>query len=131
MSSKPPAPALALTRRAAFLAPLGVAGCDTVEGWFSTKKTPLVGKREAVETRTQGLRPDEGVGKIELPTPVRNSGWPQVLGNPAHAMGHLALGNTLQEAWTASIGTGGGYRRGRGLQQLVRGGPHDKGNVSR
>ncbi len=122
MSFKPSAPALALTRRTAFLVPLGLAGCDTVDSWFNTKKVPLAGKREAVETRTQGLRPDDGVGKIVLPAPVRNSGWPQALGNPAHSMGHLALGNSITEAWTASIGTGGGYRRKILAQPLVAGG---------
>jgi outer membrane protein assembly factor BamB len=119
MSFKPVAPALALSRRAAFLAPLALAGCETIDGWFSTKKTPLAGKREAVEAGNQGLRPDEGVGKIVLPAPVRNAGWPQAHGNPAHAMGHLALGETIREAWTSSIGAGGGYRRKILAQPLV------------
>ena len=119
MSLKPVAPALALSRRAAFLAPLALAGCETVDSWFSTKKTPLAGKREAVEATRGGLRADEGVGKIQLPTPVRNSGWPQAGGNPAHAMGHLAIGDQIKEAWTASIGEGGGYRRKILAQPLV------------
>jgi outer membrane protein assembly factor BamB len=119
MSLKPVPSALALTRRAAILAPLGLAGCETIDSWFGTKKTPLAGKRETVDARDQGPRPDEGVGKVILPPPVRNSGWPQAHGNPAHVMGHLAVGATLNEAWTASIGSGGGYRRKILAQPLV------------
>ena len=29
-----------LSRRAALLSPLALAGCETIEGWFSTKKEP-------------------------------------------------------------------------------------------
>ena len=119
MSFKPVAPALALSRRAAFLAPLALAGCETVEGWLNTKKTPIPGKRESVEATRTGPRPDDGVGKILLPAPVRNVGWPQSGGNPTHAMGHLAIGDQIREAWTASIGTGGGYRRKILAQPLV------------
>ena len=119
MSFKPVAPALALSRRAAFLAPLAVAGCDTIDGWFNTKKVPIAGKRESVESIGQGLRPDQGAGKVQIPAPVRNAGWPQAHGNPAHMMGHLAIGDALRETWTASIGEGGGYRRKILAQPLV------------
>jgi hypothetical protein len=37
---------LRLGRRAVLLAALALAGCDTIEGWFATKKDPLPGKRE-------------------------------------------------------------------------------------
>lgn len=119
MSFKPSTPASALSRRAALLAPLGLAGCETIDSWFGTKKVPLAGKRETVEITNVGLRPDEGVGKVVLPTPVRNSGWPQAQGNPAHAMGHLTLGESIKESWTSSIGDGGGYRKKILAQPLV------------
>ena len=108
-----------LSRRAALLAPLALAGCETIEGWFSTKKVPLAGKREDVENLRHGLVPDEGVPKVVLPPPVRNAGWPQAGGNPTHAMGHLAMAPRIAEAWTADIGTGGGYRRKILAQPLV------------
>lgn len=111
MSVKPVASAAALPRRAALLAPLALAGCDTIDNWFSNKKAPLKGRRENVEAERRGLTADEGVAKVVLPAPVRNAGWPQAGGNPTHAMGHLATGVTIAEAWTASIGDGGGYRR--------------------
>ena len=118
-SDRPKSPVANLSRRAALLAPLTLAACDTVEGWFATKKTSLRGKREIVEALRPGLMPDEGVPKIVLPAPVQNSGWPQEGGNPTHTMGHLAVNVTIAEAWTADIGSGGGYRKKILAQPLV------------
>ena len=103
---------LALTRRAALLAPLGaLAGCGMWDNLFGTKKTPLPGTRETVAVPQGALKADEGVAKVVLPPPVRNAAWPQDGGNPSHLMGHLAVGDRLAEAWTADIGADGGYRR--------------------
>ena len=93
------------------LAPLALSGCGLWDGWFGTHKTPLPGKREPVVAARHGLMVDEGVAKVVLPAEVRNAAWPQAGGNPAHFMGHLAAGERLAEAWSASIGAGGGYRR--------------------
>ena len=113
MSLKPAKPTPAtLSRRAALLAfPLMLSGCSWFDGWFGDKKTLLPGKREAVFSDRRGLVVDEGVAKIVLPPAVSNAGWPQAGGNPAHLMGHLAANDHLTEAWTATIGEGGGYRR--------------------
>ncbi len=103
---------LELTRRAALLAPLAaLTGCGLWDNWFGTKKVPLPGKRETIAAAPGGLTVDEGVPKIVLPPPVRNAAWPQAGGNPSHLMGHLQAGDRLAEAWTASIGDGGGYRK--------------------
>ena len=100
-----------LTRRAALLAPLTLAGCSWFDNLFSEKKTMLPGKREAVFADRRGLVVDEGAPKVVLPPAVRNAAWPQAGGNPAHLMGHLAANDHLTEAWRANIGDGGGYRR--------------------
>jgi outer membrane protein assembly factor BamB len=103
---------LVLTRRAALLAPLcALAGCGLYDNWFGTKKISLPGKRETVAAAQGALKIDDGVPKIVLPPPVRNAAWPQAGGNPSHLMGHLAVGDRLTEAWSSSIGDGGGYRR--------------------
>jgi outer membrane protein assembly factor BamB len=100
-----------IARRTALLAPLALGGCGLWDDWFGTHKTPLPGKREPIASARHGLTIDEGVAKVVLPPEVQNAGWPQAGGNPPHFMGHLAAGERLAEAWSASIGAGGGYRR--------------------
>lgn len=82
-----------------------------IGGWFAEHKKPLPGKRELVISPRHGLVPTPAASKVTLPPPVRNAGWPQAGGNPAHLMGHLQANATLAEAWRADIGQGGGYRR--------------------
>jgi outer membrane protein assembly factor BamB len=94
------------------LAPLALGGCSLFDSWFADKKTPLPGERESIFAGgSSGLVADSSPPKVILPPPVRNAGWPQAGGNPAHSMGHLAASDQLAEAWTADIGAGGGYRR--------------------
>jgi outer membrane protein assembly factor BamB len=100
-----------LARRTALLAPLALAGCSTIEGWFASNKKPLPGKREPVIGTSHGLVRNPAAPRVTLPPPVRNAAWPQAGGNPAHLMGHLQANATLGEAWRADIGKGGGYRR--------------------
>jgi outer membrane protein assembly factor BamB len=116
-----------LSRRAALLAqlalaPLALAGCETIEGWFETKKTPLPGKREPVATSRLGFSPDENAPRVALPPPERGTAWPQVGGNPTHLMGHLAAGATLKPAWNADLGKAGGKRRKILAQPVVANG---------
>lgn len=115
-------PRFALARRAALVAPLALAGCSTVEGWFASTKKPLPGKREDIETTPNGLAVSPSAPKVTLPTPVRNAAWPQAGGNPAHFMGHLSANPTLGEVWRAEIGDGGGYRQVLMAQPVVAAG---------
>lgn len=116
------------SRRAALLAPLALAapialgGCSTWDSWFGTNKPPLPGKREPVLASSRGLTVDPGNLQVVLPPPVRNAGWPQAGGNPAHMMGHLAANPVLAQAWTGDIGAGGGYRRAILAQPVVANG---------
>ena len=106
-----PAGSGTLGRRMALLAPLALGGCSLWDDWFGTHKTPLAGKREPVLAARSGLIVDDDAPKVVLPPAVPNAAWPQAGGNPAHFMGHLAAGERLAEAWSADIGSGGGYRR--------------------
>ncbi len=111
-----------ISRRAAVLTPLALAGCDTIEGWFSTKKDPLPGKREPLGALRRGFNADENVPAVTLPLPVRDMEWPQTAGGPTHLMGHLSANETLKPAWTADLGEGGGYRRSILAQPVVANG---------
>ncbi len=91
--------------------PLGLSGCGLFSGWFGEHKPPLPGKREAVLRGQDVLQPDTALPPVTLPPPVRNAAWLQNGGNPAHAMGHLAVRPALAVVWTADIGEGGGYRQ--------------------
>src|SRR5262249_12409303 len=106
-------------RRTALLAPLALGGCSLWDDWFGSKKTPLAGRREPGIVRRPTLQVDEGAPKVVLPPEVRNAAWPQAGGNPSHFMGHLAAGERLEEAWSANIGAGGGYRRKIMAQPVV------------
>jgi outer membrane protein assembly factor BamB len=100
-----------LSRRAALLAPLALAGCETIQGWFTAKKDPLPGKRENLGVLQRGFNADETAPKVVLPPASRDMAWPQAGGGPTHLMGHLSVGDSLKAAWSADIGEGGGYRR--------------------
>jgi outer membrane protein assembly factor BamB len=104
-----------LTRRSALLGPLALlSGCGDWFDWdsvLSTPKHPLEGKREDVIHSAHGLVVTSGVAKVTLPPPVVNVAWPQDGGNPAHLMGHLRVGERINDAWRVAIGTGGGFRR--------------------
>jgi outer membrane protein assembly factor BamB len=112
-----------LARRAALLAPLVLTGCGLWDKWFGeTQKPPIPGKREPVLPPGRPLVVDPSAPKVVLPHPVRNAAWPQAGGNPAHDMGHLAGNPELVQAWSVSIGEGGGYRRKILAQPVVANG---------
>ena len=112
-----------LARRAALLAPLALTGCGLWDKWFNeSQKPPIPGRREPVLAPGRALAVDPTVSKVVLPPPVRNAAWPQAGGNPAHDMGHLAASPSLSEAWSVSIGEGGGYRRKILAQPVVANG---------
>jgi len=83
---------------------LALTGCS----WFASKKQPLPGERISILSLDRQLKPDPDLAKtaIILPKPVVNPDWPQPGGFPNHAMQHLALPNTLNQAWKTSVGEG-------------------------
>ena len=112
-----------LARRAALLAPLALTGCGLWDKWFGeAPKPPLPGMREPVLPPGRSLMMDPSAPKVVLPPPVRNAAWPQAGGNPAHDMDHLAANPALAQAWSVSIGEGGGYRRKILAQPVVANG---------
>jgi len=101
-----------LSRRAALLLPLAATGCSLFDDWFGDKKTPLPGTRVGILASKRGLEVDNPSGRpVTLPPPAPLPESPQAGGTAAHVVGHVAVRDTLAEAWHASIGEGGGYRR--------------------
>jgi outer membrane protein assembly factor BamB len=116
-----PSPA-ALSRRAALLLPLAATGCSLFDDWFGDKKTPLEGKRAGILAVKRGLQVDNPADRkivIPRPTPVADS--PQAGGTPSHVIGHIAVNDTLAEAWHAGIGAGGGYRQKITAEPIIAG----------
>jgi outer membrane protein assembly factor BamB len=109
-----PKGALRMARRSALLLPAAAAlsSCSWFDDLFFNDKPPVPGTRVAVMTTRRGLEVDDGYApKIATPTPFANNDWPQVGGTPTHEAGHLALPDTIRQAWDSGIGEGGGYRR--------------------
>ncbi|WP_142850913.1 PQQ-binding-like beta-propeller repeat protein [Telmatospirillum sp. J64-1] len=77
--------------------------------WFGEPDAPpLPGERIAILGHDQGLEPDLSaqLTPVTLPPPVVNAAWPQAGGSANHAMHHLALAETPQRVWSASMGSG-------------------------
>lgn len=97
----------AVTMMAALL-----GGCETVGGWFgSGEGAPLPGDRIAIMLSDRQVDPDPGLASVSvaLPRPYANTAWPTPGGDPAHALHHPDLGDSLGRAWTARIGTGSSW----------------------
>lgn len=87
-------------------ASLILAACDS---WLGDPEAPpLPGERVSVMLLDESISPDPALAAspMQLPAPVRNPDWPQSYGNPQHAIQHAALGDGLEIAWRADIGTG-------------------------
>ena len=87
-------------------AAIAMSGC----GVFSRSKpsTPVVGDRIAVLTTESDVAVDTATAALPmtLPAPVANSEWAQSGGNASKAMGHVALGGSIAQAWQVQAGQG-------------------------
>jgi outer membrane protein assembly factor BamB len=87
-------------------AAIAAGGC----GIFGHKKpsTPVLGQRIAVLATESDVSVDPATAALpmSLPAPVVNPAWSQSGGNASKAMGHIALGASLAQAWEVSIGQG-------------------------
>jgi outer membrane protein assembly factor BamB len=89
---------------------LVLSGCGT---WLGESEEPrLPGERVSVMLLEEGPRADERLASLSvvLPPPRPNEDWPQSGGTPSHAPGHLAVADTIERAWSASIGAGSSGR---------------------
>ncbi|CAA7627657.1 WD40-like repeat [Candidatus Terasakiella magnetica] len=103
----------------ALLVGLSLTACDTWLG--ENKPPPLPGKRISILTRERMVEPEISgpVAKIILPPPEPNDDWPQAGGYSNHAMHHVMVSDTLNEAWQRYVGVGSGKRRKLLAQPIV------------
>ena len=92
------------------LAAFAASGCGVFKR--GAPKTPLLGERVAVLVTEQDVEVDPATAALpmSLPAPVANPEWAQPGGNPAKAMGNVALGQSLGQAFAVSIGEGSNVR---------------------
>jgi outer membrane protein assembly factor BamB len=92
------------------LAALAASGCGIFKK--GAPKTPVVGERVPVLVAEQDVAVDPATAALpmSLPDPVVNTEWAQPGGNASKAMGHVALGQSLGQAWQVSIGAGNSVR---------------------
>lgn len=84
-----------------------ISGCSVFQ---KKEKVTVPGERVAVLVNEAEIQIDEATAAqpMTLPAAVPNEAWAQSGGNASKSVGHVALGNTLGVAWTASIGQGSG-----------------------
>lgn len=96
---------------AAVAAVSSLGGCGIFKG--GPKKTPTVGQRVPILASETAVEVDPALADVQvlLPPAAVNAAWAQSGGSADKAMGHLALGATPTQAWTAQID--GGSNRAR------------------
>ena len=92
------------------LAAVAASGCGILKR--SAPKTPVLGERVSVLTSDLEIAADPATAALPmtLPEPVANSQWAQPGGNASKSLGHVALGSTLANAFSVSIGVGSSVR---------------------
>jgi outer membrane protein assembly factor BamB len=88
-------------------AALASSGCS-IFNKGKKPSTPVLGERIPVLTNEGDVEVDPATQALpfNLPPPVENAGWTESGGNASNAMGHVALGNALQPAFTVQAGRG-------------------------
>jgi len=95
-----------------------LAACDS-----NKDKTPLPGKRQDVFTAPVRLRVDPTTRvHLHLAQAIANQDWSQSGFNASHKIPHLKLGESLQPAWTTTIGQGSNEEQRLLSNLIVHGG---------
>ena len=104
---------------AALMAAGLLAGC----GIFDRRGpvTPTYGERIPVLGVEGQVEADPQIADVPVtvPAPQVNANWAQSGGNAAKSMGHVALGDALAPAWSASIGEGSSVRARLAAEPVV------------
>ncbi|MGV3481630.1 MAG: PQQ-binding-like beta-propeller repeat protein [Sphingobium sp.] len=100
-----------------------LGGCGVFKGGDNKPKTPTIGKRIPVLTSESGVEVDPSIADVAvvLPPATTNAEWSQPGGNASKSMGHLALGASISQVWSAEIAGASKYER-LGSAPIVAGG---------
>ena len=90
----------------------------------SAPKTPVIGERIPVLTSEGDVQVDPAAAALpmSLPAAVANTEWSQSGGNASKAMGHLALGAALGNAFSVNAGRGSSLTARLASEPIVAGG---------
>ncbi len=96
-----------------------LSGCGVLRGRRAT--TPTVGERIPVLGVEGQVSADPALADIPVtvPPPVVNSDWAQSGGNASKSLAHVALGDSLSQAWSVSIGEGSSPRARLAAEPVV------------
>lgn len=102
----------------AIAALMALSACGIFKG--GKKSTPVLGNRVPILVSEDDAKADPSLANVQvlLPDPVTNDAWTQPGGNATKSMGPLALGNSVQRAWTARI-AGGSKRMRLGASPVI------------
>ncbi len=90
---------------AVMLAAIPLAGCGVLGGGDGGPKTPTIGNRVSILSNDASVKLDPTIAgqAVLVPDAQANADWPQSGGNASKSMGHVALGNSRTQIWSASI----------------------------
>ena len=96
-----------------------LGGCNLFGGRGPT--TPTVGERIPVLGREGQVEVDPALADVPVtvPGPFVNTDWAQPGGNASKSVGHVALGDSLSQAWSVSIGSGSGAQARLAAEPVV------------
>ncbi len=99
-----------------------LSGCGIINK--KAKSTPTVGDRISVLVNEVDIavHPETAAAAMVLPAPTANADWAQSGGNAAKLVEHAALGASIGQAWSATIGAGSTRSRRLGGGPVVAGG---------
>ena len=100
---------VSLMRELSFASVVALSGCGALN-FFEETEVPLSGTRISVSDASAGdtIRVDAQGVVVSIPAAASNTDWPQLNGNGARSIGHVAAGADLSQVWTADVGSGNG-----------------------
>ena len=102
-----------------------LSGCGVIGlGNDGKGVTPIPGDRKSVLVNERELvvDPETAAAPFTLPPQVTNADWAQSGGNASKYVGHVALADSISQAWSVSIGQGSGKAERIGDGPVVSGG---------